>query len=564
MPRPGAHDDLHALAARWWDEVLAARPHQATALGDHRFDDRVEDLSAEGEAAWRAVAAGVLAEAEALDAEGLDDRDRVTHALLVDAARTAVDTVDSAALELASDGFTSHPTSLLRGAAQRRAPDAGSAEAQLRRLGRLPGSLAGAVSRWREGEAAGRVPARAALARSRAMLRGYLATPLDDDPFVHLGLPDGWDGADDWRARASEVVRDAVRPAYGAVLGALDGLHEVARDDDRPGLCHVPGGEALYASLARRATTTDLTPQEIHDLGMAELTEVLPAQWREVGAAAVGIEDQQALFAHLRADPSMRYRDAAEILALAEAAIERALAVAPSAFESMPDAPVDVQPVPAALAPGLPPAYYQAPPADGSRPGTYFANTHEPTRRNRFEAEVIAFHEAVPGHHLERAQAAELTDVPTFQQRGAYMAYSEGWGLYTERLADELGLYSSEVMRLGMLSADAWRSVRLVVDTGIHALGWSRERALDLMVDHCPIDRDEAAVEIDRYIGMPGQALSYKVGQREVLRLRARAQAALGPAFDLPGFHRTVLEHGAVPLPILGDLVDAWVARTAG
>jgi uncharacterized protein (DUF885 family) len=325
---------------------------------------------------------------------------------------------------------------------------------------------------------------------------------------------------------------------------------------------HVPGGDELYRSKARRATTTDLTPQQIHDIGMAELTEVLPAQWAEVGGRALGVSDRPELFERLRGDASMRYRDAEQILRVATTAIERALEASADWFERLPVAACVVEAVPAHLAPGLPSAYYSPPPGDGSRPGTYFANTHEATRRNRFEAECIAFHEAVPGHHLERALAAELVDVPMFQQRGGYMAYSEGWGLYAERLADEMGLYSSDVMRLGMLCADAWRSARLVVDTGIHALGWTRQQALDLFIDHVPLDPAEVAVEIDRYIGMPGQALSYKVGQREIFRLREHARARLGDRFDIKGFHTTVLEHGGVPLGLLSDLVDDWVARS--
>ncbi len=558
-----ASDLLNDLADEYWDGTMARAPFAATMFGDHRFDDRVPDLSDAGLAEHRAFARAIAERAQAIDAQALSAGDRVTRALLLDACDTTVEEIDSHEIQLSSDGFTSYPVALLRSASQREAPDPESAEAQLRRLSDLPQVLDAVRDHWRAGLERDWTPASTIVGRTAAMIEGHLAGPVAEDPFVVMELPEGWDGAAEWRRRAEAVVVDAVRPAYQRVLDDLRELERRGRGDDRPGLGHVPGGDDLYASLVRRATTTALSPAEIHEIGMRELTEKLPAEWADIGGRAVGISDRDALFAHLRSDASMRYTAEQEIIDTAGAAIERALAAAPRWFEHLPAADVVVEPVPASLAPGTPPAYYAAPPADGSRPGVYFANTYEPTRRNRFEAEVFAFHEAVPGHHLERASAVEL-DVPMFQRRGGYMAYSEGWGLYSERLADEMGIYSSDLMRLGMLSADAWRSARLVLDTGLHAMGWTRSQAIEFMTTHVPIDGDEAAVEVDRYIGMPGQALSYKIGQRELFRLRDDARRRLGDRFDIKGFHRTVLEHGGVTLGILGDLVDAWVEAGMG
>lgn len=559
----GAAEHLGALADEYWDGVMARAPFVATVFGDHRFDDRVPDLSPDGLAEQRRFARDLALRTQTIDTDDLSTGEQVTRALLLDACDTTVEEVDSAEIQLSSDGFTSYPVSLLRGASRRSAPDVASAEAQLRRLPLLPQVLDDVVAHWRAGVERGWTPASTIAARTAAMVDAYLAGPVDRDPFVQLELPDGWAGAAAWRADAAEAVRAHVRPAYARVADALRDLERQGRDDDHAGLSHVPDGDALYASRARRATTTALSPEAIHQIGMDELTEKLPAEWAAVGHRAVGISERDELFAHLRSDPSMRYGSAAEIIEAATAAIARAVAVAPDWFAHLPATAVVVEAVPDSLAPGSPPAYYGAPPVGGSKPGVYFANTHEPTRRNRFEAEVFAFHEAVPGHHLERASAVEL-DVPMFQRRGGYMAYSEGWGLYTERLADEMGIYSSDLMRLGMLSADAWRSARLVLDTGLHAMGWTRTQAIEFMTTHVPIAHDEAAVEVDRYIGMPGQALSYKIGQREIFRLRDDARARLGDRFDIKGFHHTVLEHGGVTLGILGDLVDAWVdARVA-
>ena len=553
------HEGLWTLADEYWDDVMARHPFVATMFGDHRFDDRVPDLSPQGLDDQRRAAESFQERAEAIDDE-LSPADDVTRALLVDACRQTIEGIDTREIELASDGFTSYPVSLLRGASRRSAPDPASARRQLDRLGRLGPVLDDVIEHWRRGAERGWLPASTIVGRTRAMVEGYLAGSVEADPFVLLDLPDDWEGADAWRRDAAIVVEAEVRPAYRRVARALGDLEARGRDDDHPGLGHLPGGEDLYASLVRRSTTTDLTPEEIHRIGLEELTEKLPAEWAAVGASAVGIANRDELFEHLRSDPSMRYDSAAEILDHATAAIERAVAAAPDWFERLPATSVVVEPVPEALAAGSPPAYYGAPPADGSRPGVYFANTFEPTRRNRFEAEVFAFHEAVPGHHLERALAVEL-DVPMFQRRGGYMAYSEGWGLYTERLADEMGLYSSDLMRLGMLSADAWRSARLVLDTGLHAMGWTRGQAIEFMTTHVPIATDEAAVEVDRYIGMPAQALSYKVGQRELFRLRAHAREQLGDRLDIRGFHRCVLEHGGVTLGLLAALVDRWIAQ---
>ena len=218
-----------------------------------------------------------------------------------------------------------------------------------------------------------------------------------------------------------------------------------------------------------------------------------------------------------------------------------------------------MEPIPDFLAADAPYAYYFPPAIDGSRPGTYFINTADPAGSSRTEAESIAFHEAIPGHHLQITISQEIDGLPEFQRHDGTTSYVEGWGLYAERLADEMGLYSGEIDRLGMVTADSWRSARLVVDTGLHALGWSRQQAIDYFVEHTPVPTEQIAPEVDRYLAIPGQALSYKIGQHEIQRLRAHATDALGESFDIAGFHDVVLGSGAVTLPVLGGIVDAWI-----
>lgn len=244
------------------------------------------------------------------------------------------------------------------------------------------------------------------------------------------------------------------------------------------------------------------------------------------------------------------------------ATIERAWAAVPEWFGVMPKGPCVVEPVPDALAPAMPDAYYGVGSPDGSRPGTYYLNTYRPETRTRFDGEAIAHHEAIPGHHFDRTLAAELTGIPRFRNYDANIAHAEGWGLYAERLADEMGLYSGPVDRLGMVSSDAWRAIRLVVDTGIHHLGWTRSQAIEFFTDHAPVSGESIAAEVDRYIAMPGQALAYKIGQREIYRLREKARREMADRFSYPGFHDVVLTNGSVPLKVLGELVDDWIAAS--
>jgi uncharacterized protein (DUF885 family) len=267
-----------------------------------------------------------------------------------------------------------------------------------------------------------------------------------------------------------------------------------------------------------------------------------------------------AIQERLRNSPEMHFQTAAEIVGKAESTLARARDAMPRAFGIVPKARCEIAVIPAHEAPLTTIAYYRQPSADRSRPGRYYVNTYEPATRTRYEAEALAFHEAIPGHHLQIAIAQELEGLPLVRRHAGDNAYVEGWALYTERLCDEMGLYSSDVDRLGMLSFDAWRACRLVVDTGLHAMGWSRQRAIDYMIANTLLAENNCENEVDRYIGNPGQALGYKIGQREMFALRAKAMAALGDRFDIREFHDRVLGQGAVTLAVLRELIAEWIA----
>lgn len=559
--RMTSHDVLRDLAEEYWESVLEAYPTLATLLGDHRFDDRIEDVSVEAEERQRATWSDLLARVDAIDGTDLDPVDQVTRNLLRTELAYGVEQLALRRTELLSDQMEGVHAGLLTIAPQLSAPTPESAAALVRRFRQVGTLLDQAAERFRAGLAAGRVPARIVMERSLSQLDGFLASGPADDPFVTVAGPKDWDGEAAWRDELATVSRDVIRPGFQRYRDVLaTELLPVARPDDRAGLTWLGAdGAQLYDSLVRQHTTLDdLGAEEIHRLGLAEV-ERLTGEYAEVGGELFGTRDQAEIFARLQGDPALRYESADQIMDHVRECVDRAWTRIGDWFGRLPESPCDIVPVPDFLAKDAPAAYYFQPAADGSRPGAYFVNLHEPGERGRYETASIAFHEAIPGHHLQLTIATELTQLPRFQRFSfSNTAFAEGWALYTERLADEMGLYDSALDRLGLLAGDSWRSCRLVVDTGLHALGWSRQQAIDFMVANVPAGLDHIQVEVDRYIAMPGQALSYKVGQLELQRLRARAELKANGSFDIKGFHDVVLGSGTVSLPVLRDLVAAW------
>jgi uncharacterized protein (DUF885 family) len=562
-PTPDPPTALAALADRYWRTSLAAMPSAATLLGVHDHDDQLEDLSAAADERHRAELAALLEQLGDLEPHLVVPADRVTASLLRHQLQVGIAMIDLRVVELASDQMMGPHASLLMMAPQMTYPEPAHAEAALERYAQVPRMLDQAVERFVAGAAVGRTPAASVLARTLNTLDSYLAGPVDQDPFLAPQLPTGWSGADSWRDRALTLVRDTIRPAFSSYRHALaDRLGPVARSDEHAGWCWLPDGEELYLATIEQHTTLRSSPQELHDLGRRLCEQDLPREFRELGPAALDTDELSDIFARLRSDPALRHRDADEVVSIARDAVAAATDAMPAWFGRLPSSPCQVEPIPDFLAADAPYAYYFPPAADGSRPGTYFINTADPQGSSRTEAQSIAFHEAIPGHHLQIAISQELEGLPEFQRHDGATSYIEGWGLYAERLADEMGLYSGPLDRIGMLTADAWRSARLVVDTGLHALGWSRQQAVDYFVEHTPVPIDQVGPEVDRYMAMPGQALSYKVGQLEIERLRSNAVQRLGDDFDIAAFHDVVLGQGAVTLPVLAGMVEDWLDST--
>jgi uncharacterized protein (DUF885 family) len=397
------------------------------------------------------------------------------------------------------------------------------------------------------------VSARFAVSETIDQIDATLAVAPENDPLLSaVALPDGVD-ADAYRDHLLEALVRSVRPGLEAYRDALRGdALPVARPEERCGLSWLPDGEDAYDRALRYYTTTSRTAQEIHEIGLAQVAK-LADEYRALGPEVVGTDDLQQIFEAMRTDPTLHFDHGNELVEQSRIALARAEAAMGDWFEVVPRASCAVEGTETGAK-----AFYYPPANDGSRGGTFFVNTVDAPSWGRFELEAMAFHEGVPGHHLQLAIAAELPDsLPDFRKYDGHAAYAEGWGLYTERLADEMGLYSSAIDRMGMYSADSLRACRLVVDTGLHALGWSRQQAIDYMVTNSPLTEGVCRPEVDRYICTPGQATSYMIGRLEIQRMRAQAEQRQGAAFDIKKFHSAVLDSGSLPLEVLDRVVAA-------
>jgi uncharacterized protein (DUF885 family) len=564
----GVHDPaLRNLLADHWSSTMERYPEWATTLGEHRYDDRVMDRSLPALQAWRQRQSGWVEQLAAL--EPARHEDRVTRDLLLGSLRSDL-ARESCHFELWS--VSARSNALVD--SNRLAEDAVvESEQDARNLIARYRALATAITvesqNLRAGAAEGLVENRDSVAKVIAMLQTELSAPLDRSPLlvpshapsfqVLYGSPPR-----SLRDELHSVVEQEIRPALVSYRDALqEVVLPIARSGDQIGLHALPGGQDCYQALVLEHTTLQRSPDELHEVGLQELGRI-HAEFRELGARALQTEDLPTIFARLREDPELHFTSPEEIRAAADAALRRAESVVPRWFGRVPQAPCNVDVVPDYLAPYTTIAYYDPVRPSGRKFGVYYVNVSDPSTRPRHEAEVLAFHESVPGHHLQIALAQEQGELPAFRRFEGSTAFVEGWALYVERLADEMGLYSSDTDRLGMLSFDAWRAARLVVDTGLHAKGWTRAQAEQFMLENTPLAENNVLNEVDRYITTPGQALAYKTGQLEIRALRAQAEKELGEDFDVRAFHDVVLGGGAVSLPILREQIEEWIARGSG
>lgn len=545
---------VNQLADRFWDGVLERDPLYATILGDERFNDRWPDLGPDGRAADEAAYRATLADAEAIDPDGLDPEQVITRDLLMLVCRNHLEFLAQKQYQLALDHMAGPQVWPVQ-AAQYQPADTDERLAKLlRRYETYPTMIEQYVGTLAEGVADGRTAAAVPVRRALEQIDRLLAIPADQAPAATMAKV-----ADDDRSQVVAAVEEHVYPALRRLRSFLaDEYQPHARQE--PGLSATPGGEEAYRLAIRMQTTLDTTAEEVHAFGLADL-DAIEAEMDEI-AHRLGHADRVALKAALADDPANHTDDPSALVRLAQEQTDRAYAVAPRYFGRLPSANCEVRAVEAYREAESPPAFYMPPSLDGSRQGQYYINTYQPAERQRHKIAAITFHEATPGHHFQIAIEMELKGLPAFRTLGARMAgvaYAEGWGLYCERLADEMGLYASDQERLGMLEAQAFRAARLVVDSGLHAMGWTREQAIAVMHERGSLPMVDAEIEVDRYTVWPGQALSYKLGQREIERARADVATALGDRFDLRAFHDEVLGHGSLPLATLRREIGGWV-----
>jgi uncharacterized protein (DUF885 family) len=554
-----AHQELARLADEYFHVQLSADPFRATVFGITGYDAAVPDRTRTGEQRLVTTLAELERRLSGIDPEGLTGPDPVTRSMLAIAIRDHRESLTRGLPEVSvSGGVMSVLSEVLMAVPTAALHDQAAADAYLARLAALQGFFEQQLARHRQAAADGRRPTALGVRQAIDQIDSYLSG--GDDPLLRPTPPGDGHG---WRGRVADVLTERVHPALRRFRkGLAEDLLPGSRDGDHVGVCHIPGGREGYLAAVRAHTTTGLSPDEIHQIGLDTLTG-LRAEFAELGGQVLGESDVPAVLRQLREDHALRFESAEQIVEAVTAALRRAEAALPDWFRAYPTAPCVVREMHPSESEGGVLGYYLPPASDGSRPGTHVINTYRPGIRPRYEYQALAFHESVPGHHTQLAVAQTLSGLPNFRRFGFVTAHGEGWGLYAERLAEEMGLYSDGLSRLGMVSFDAWRACRLVVDTGIHHLGWPRARAVEFMRDNTALSEVNIANEVDRYIAAPGQALGYLIGRIRIRELRSAAQTTLGPRFDIREFHHQVLGHGPLPLDTLGEVVTTWT-REAG
>jgi uncharacterized protein (DUF885 family) len=558
---------LGDLAGRYWAWSLEEYPTMATRLGDRRYDDRLTDISAAARDRRHATTEAFLAELREIGNEDLSGQDLISYLALEEELQEDLDRRICRSPEWRIDHRNGPQVGLQNIADVQRVETPADGRKMVARWQAMGPYIDDYIANLRSGLADGLVQNRVTVEHAIEQLEMQLAQPDDEWPLAEPAeiRREGWseEAHEEFRAGLLSAIGEGVRPSFVRLKALLeDEILPAARTGDQVGLVGLPAGDECYTVLRRSYTTLDLSAEEIHEIGLQENARIR-AEMAVLGESVFGTSDVGEIQTRLRTDPELHFSDEEEVKAKAEQATKLALETIPSWFGRLPEAPIVVKEIPSYEAPFTTIAYYRQPATDGSRPGTYFINTYAPTTRPKYDAEVLAYHEGIPGHHLQIAIAQELTGVPEFRKHQGATAFVEGWALYTERLSDEMGLYTGDLDRLGVLSFDAWRASRLVVDTGVHAFGWTRQQAIDYMLENTLLAENNVVNEVDRYVSWPGQALAYKLGQREILRLRDQAKEVLGPSFDIRAFHDRVLENGAVSLAVLGTVIEEWLAEEA-
>jgi uncharacterized protein (DUF885 family) len=553
---------LADIANDYWNERMANEPLNATALGDRRFDGKLPDISPRGRSRVKKQYLEIIARCRAAPEGALSEKDKLTRAALLVDSGSLLEYYSCDLEDWVVDPLQGLQVELMNVESYQPVRTFGEAKAMVERWRAIGSLMDQHIENLRTGALGGRVAVKAHVEKVIDELMDQIAKPDSRWALLHpLSVEHAdWTGEERrwFREGLEGAVKESARPGFVRYLEFLKAeILPKARPQERPGIMHITGGEEAYSKLIRVHTSLDLTPEELHRTGLAEVARI-NTEMQLLGEKVLGVGDRREVLKRLRTDPSLYFSSRDEVAATAEAALARANAAISRWFGRLPATPCEVVRMAEHEEKHSTIAYYRSPATDGSRPGRYYINTSAPETRPRYEAEALAFHESVPGHHLQLAIAQELKDIPEFRKNSGVTAFVEGWGLYAERLSDEMGLYSSDLDRLGILSFDAWRACRLVVDTGMHAMGWTRQQAIDYMLENTALAKNNIVNEVDRYITWPGQALAYKTGQLEMRRLRQETEKRLGTRFDVRKFHEVLLGNGAIPLRALRQVVGDY------
>ncbi|MEM7431997.1 MAG: DUF885 domain-containing protein [Pseudomonadota bacterium] len=557
-----ATSDFHTLLDEHWQARLKNSPVFASRLGDRRFNDQWADMSLDAIDQRQQQTRDFLARVYAIDPSSMSEDDKLNYELFRRELQTAVDGFEfnEHLLPFNQRGGVQNMDNVANGLSFASASDY---EDWLTRMGKIDVVIDQTIALAEAGRQSGYMTPKILMQRIPAQIDAQLVDSPEDSPFfkAFTNMPaeiDATDG-DRLRAAARDTITETVIPAYQRLSGYFnDNYLPNARESI--GLSELPNGKAWYEWQARRYTTTAMTADEIHRLGLDEVKRIRDEMMEIIDE--VGFEGSfNEFLVFLRTDPQFYYDTPKELYDAYLATSKRIDPELVRLFGALPRMPYGVKPIPEAIAPDTTTAYYSPPAGDGSRAGIYWVNLYRPEVRPKYEIEVLSVHEAMPGHHLQIALQQELEDMPNFRRFSYVVAFGEGWGLYSEALGYDLGLYKDPYSRFGQLTYDMWRAVRLVVDTGMHYKGWSRQQAIDFFLDNAAKTEADIVNEIDRYLVMPGQALAYKIGQLKMLAIRARAERELGDSFDIRAFHDMMLGAGGLPLDILEQRMDAWIAE---
>ncbi len=560
-PLEDRRKDLNAVFNDYWEDVLKHDPEFASMLGDKRYNDQISDYSVKAENDKLTREEALTMRLAAIDPAGFSEQEKISRELLLRQFTEDQEGAEFKEWEMPVNQMDGIQTTYMRLVPELSFKTVKDYDDWIARLHAIPTAFEQVTENMSLGIDDHRVPPKYLLKMVLDQVNELAHQKPEDSP---LALPlksfaAAIPAAEQQRIKTEmlEAIGKEIQPAYLRFARFLEASY-IPAGRDEPGVWALPDGQKYYAFRIRKITTTNLTADQIHQIGLDEVkrdeTEMLAI------AKKLGFVDLKSFRASLKTNPKLKPASAEALLDAYRGYLGPMQAKLPQLFGRLPKAKFEVAAVPDYLAKTSAPAYYEPGAPDGSRPGRLRIDTYDATSRNLYAVEAVTYHEGLPGHHLQISIAQELTDVPTFRKHERYTAYTEGWGLYSEQLGKTVGFYQDPYSDYGRLEADIWRAIRLVVDTGVHQDHWTRQQMVDYFHEHSAIDEPSIQAEVDRYIAWPGQSLAYKIGQLKIMELRDRAKKALGDKFDLRAFHDEVLDAGALPLDMLSDRIDGWIA----